>query len=578
MSGSRYRALTQISILLCLTGCSVGPKYTKPTIPTPPAYKESDGWKTAQPGDQNLRGPWWELFGDAQLNALETQVSISNQDLKAAEARFRQARAMIRVNRASQFPTITTQPTISTLRDSSHRPYFPANEAATGDFVLPFDLSYELDLWGRVRKTVAAAREEAQATAADLETASLSLHAELAMDYFELRSADAQKQLLDDTVNAYTDALRLTRNRYEGGAAPRSDFVQAQTQLETTQVADTDVAVQRAQYEHAIAIILGKPPAAFGVPSSPLNLQPPEIPIGAPSQLLERRPDIAAAERRMAEANERIGIAQAAFYPTVTLSASAGLEGTSLLNWFTWPSRFWAAGPAMAQTLFDAGRRRAASDATRAAYDETVATYSQTALTAFQQVEDNLAALRVLAQEARQQHEAVASAQESLQLFTNRYKGGVDTYLQVITAQAVTLSNQRNDVDILRRRMDASVLLIKSLGGGWNVSSLPTLTSTANRNPTANSSYNSNHPTNSDTTASSDSNPDSDSDLNLNSRSNYDYDSNRGADTRVCGVETRLDALSGRTTRHATDNAVCFPTNPWTKPSYVTMIVSAEIQ
>ena len=474
-SNRRSRALAQISIALCLTGCSLGPNYTKPAIPAPPAYKEADGWKTAQPGDQQLRGPWWQIFGDPQLNALEEQVSISNQDLKAAEARFREARAMIRVNRASEFPTITTQPGVSTLRDSAHRPFFPANEPATGDFVLPFDLSYELDLWGRVRKTVAVAREEAQATAADLETASLSLHAELAMDYFELRSADAQKQLLDDTVKAYTEALRLTKNRYEGGAAPRSDFVEAQTQLQTTQVADTDVAVQRAQYEHAIAVILGKPPAAFGLPSAPLNLQPPEIPLAAPSQLLERRPDIAAAERRVAEANERVGLARIAFYPTVTLSASAGLEGTSLLNWFNWPSRFWAAGPSLAQTLFDAGRRRAASDAALAAYDETVATYSQTALTAFQQVEDNLAALRVLAQEARQQREAVASASESVRLFTNRYKGGVDTYLQVVTAQAAMLSNQRNDVDIQRRRMDASVLLIKALGGGWNVSSLPKL-------------------------------------------------------------------------------------------------------
>ena len=384
------RGVTSL-LALGLTGCSLGPKYSQPVIQAPPAYKEIDGWKTAQPGDRQLRGAWWEIFGDPQLNALEDQIAVSNQDLKAAEARYREARAIIRVNRAAEFPTITTAPGIGTLRDSTHRPFLPANPGATGDFVLPFDFSYELDLWGRIRKTVAAAREEAQATAADLETASLSLHAELAIDYFELRSADAQTQLLDDTVKAYTDALRLTKNRYEGGAAPKSDFVQAQTQLKTTQVADTDVAVERAQYEHAIAILVGKPPAGFSLSPAPLNLQPPGIPVGAPSQLLERRPDIAAAERRVAEANERIGIARAAFYPTVTLSASAGLEGTSLLNWFTWPSRFWAAGPSMAQTLFDAGRRRAASGATLAAYDETVANYRQTALNAFQQVEDNLA-------------------------------------------------------------------------------------------------------------------------------------------------------------------------------------------
>ena len=263
----KMRVGTALLLSIWMAGCSVGPKYTKPTIPVLPAYKEADGWKTAQPADQQMRGAWWEIFGDSQLNALESQLAISNQDLKAAEARFRQARAIICVNRAAQFPTLSVAPSIATLRDSTHRPFFPANPGATSDFVLPFDFSYELDLWGRVRKTVAAAREEAQATAADLETASLSLHAELAIDYFELRSSDAQKQLLDDTVKAYTDALRLTKNRYEGGAAPRSDFVQAQTQLQTTQVADTDVGVQRAQYEHAIAILLGKAPAGFSVPS-----------------------------------------------------------------------------------------------------------------------------------------------------------------------------------------------------------------------------------------------------------------------------------------------------------------------
>lgn len=460
---------------LLLAGCTVGPKYTRPDVPAPAAYQEPlpQGWKTASPRDHGLRGAWWEIFGDARLNAFEEQVNVSNRELRSAEARFRQARAIVGVNRAAQFPTLTTQPGLTALRDSSNRPFFPANRGATGDFVLPFDLSYELDLWGRVRKTVAAAREEAQATAADLETARLSLHAELAIDYFELRSADAQKQLLDDTVKAYTDTVRLTRNRFEGGAAPKSDLAQAETQLETTQVADTDIEVERAQYEHAIAIILGRPPAGFAIPAAPLTLAPPEVPVGVPSELLERRPDIAAAERRVAEANEQIGIAKAAFYPTVTLNAAAGLEGTSLLNWLTWPSRFWAVGPSMLQTLFDAGRRRAASEAALANYDSTVANYQQTALNAFQQVEDNLAALRVLEREARQQQSAVGSARESLQLFTNRYKGGVDTYLQVIAAQTAALSSQRNDVDILRRRMNASVLLIKALGGGWNVSSLP---------------------------------------------------------------------------------------------------------
>jgi NodT family efflux transporter outer membrane factor (OMF) lipoprotein len=382
---------------------------------------------------------------------------------------------MIGYARAAYFPTISTGVGISSIGRSDNQPFrsSSSSQGSSGDFLLAFDLAYELDLWGRVRRTAAAARDEAQATAADLETVQLSLQAELALNYFELRSADAQQRLLDDTLKAYADALRLTVNRFEGGAAPKSDVAQAQTQLETTRVQATDIAVQRAQFEHAIAILIGQPPAAFSLPPAPLNLQPPPIPVGLPSQQLERRPDIAAAERRVAEANEQIGIARAAYFPTVVLGASAGFEGTSLSNWLNWPSLLWAVGASMTQTLFDGGRRRATSEAALANYDATVATYRQTTLTAFQQVEDNLAALRVLMQEAEQQQRAVAAAQESLQLATNRYKGGVDTYLQVITAQTLALANERNAVDILRRRMDASVLLIKAIGGGWHVSTLP---------------------------------------------------------------------------------------------------------
>ena len=461
-------------LAVVMTGCMVGPKYARPSVPTAPAdgFKEVDGWKTAQPSEQVQRGPWWEMFGDPQLNTLEDQLTASNQDLKAAQARFQQARAQVRFNRAALYPTISTAPGVDSIRDSGNQPYLPTT-STTGEFILPFDLSYEVDVWGRVRRTIAASREEAQATAADLQTVSLSLHAELAYDYFELRSADAQKQLLDDTVKAYQESLQLTTNRFDGGAAPKSDVAQAQTQLQTTMVQDTDIAVQRAQFEHAIAILIGKPPAAFSLPASPLHLQPPDISAGLPSQLLERRPDIAAGERRVAEANEQIGIARAAYFPTITLSATGGLEGNSISNWFTWPSRFWAAGPSALETLFDAGRRHATSDAARANYDATVASYRETTLTALQQVEDNLAALRILELESRQQQEATASAQESLQIFTDRYIGGADPYLQVLTAQTIALQNERNDVDILRRRMDASVLLIKTLGGGWNVSQLP---------------------------------------------------------------------------------------------------------
>jgi NodT family efflux transporter outer membrane factor (OMF) lipoprotein len=470
--------------VLLLSGCMVGPKYVKPTAPLAPGFKETtdwkedDGWSIAKPEDALLRGKWWELYGDEKLNELEEQVDSSNQTLKIAEANFRQARAAIRFSRASEAPTIGTAPSISTVRDSANQPYFPTSEAnnGTGDFTLPLDLSYEIDLWGRVRRTVTASREEAQASAADLETARLSLHAEVAIDYFEIRSADAQERLLDDTANAYGEALDLTKNRFEGGAAPKSDVAQAQTQLDAARVQATDIAVQRAQYEHALAILIGKPPAAFDLPPIPLNLQPPtmpSIPVALPAQLLERRPDIAAAERRMAAANEQIGIARAAYYPTLNLAAAAGLEGSSLLNWFNWSSRFWAVGPGLSETLFDAGRRRATTESAKAGYDSAIANYRQTVLTSFQQVEDNIVVLRVLQTESTQQHDTTEAAEEALRLFQNRYAGGVDTYLQVVTSQTTALANERNDIDIMRRKFEANVLLVKALGGGWDVSTLP---------------------------------------------------------------------------------------------------------
>jgi NodT family efflux transporter outer membrane factor (OMF) lipoprotein len=474
------------SISVLLSGCTVGPKYVKPTVPVTPAFKEqppdsfkeSDIWKHAQPSDLALRGKWWEVFSEPQLNGLEEALTISNQDLKVAEARFRQARATAGFNRSAEFPTISTSPGIVNERLSANQPYFPRSSVngGTGSFILPVDLSYEVDLWGRVRRTVSASREEAQASAADLQTANLSLHAELAVDYFELRTADAQQQLLDETVKVYADALRLTRNRFEGGAAPKSDVAQAQTQLNGVRVLDTDIGVVRAQYEHAIAILVGKPPAEFNIPRAPeAVLQLPVIPVGVPATLLERRPDIAAAERRVAEANDQIGIARAAFFPSLILGGTAGFQGTSITDWFNWPSRLWAIGTQMSQTVFDAGRRRAVSEGAAANYDGTVASYRQTTLTAFQEVEDNLAALRILEKEAQEQRDTTASASESLRLFANRYEGGVDNYLQVITAQTVLLANQRNDIDILRRRIDASVLLVKAIGGGWDASQLPKL-------------------------------------------------------------------------------------------------------
>jgi NodT family efflux transporter outer membrane factor (OMF) lipoprotein len=472
--------------VLLLTGCMVGPNYRKPDAPLAPAYKETseqqagDGWKVAQPRDEALRKKWWETYDDVKLNELEDQVESANQTVKLAEANFRQARTAIRFNRSAEAPTIGTSPSIASIRTSAKQPYFPASLAndGTGDFTLPLDLSYEVDLWGRIRRSVTAAREGAQASAADLATVLLSIHAEVATDYFEVRSADAQEKLLNDTVSAYQEALELTQNRFQGGAAPKSDVAQAQTQLDAARVLATDIKVQRSQYEHALAILIGKPPAAFSLPAVPLNIQPPQlpsVPVALPAQLLERRPDIAAAERRMAASNEQIGIAQTAYYPTLNLAAVAGLEGSSLLNWFNWPSRFWAVGPGLSETLFDGGRRRATTESARAGYDASVANYRQTVLTSFQQVEDNLVVLRELSTESTQQHEATASAEESLRLFQNRYAGGVDTYLQVVTSQTTALANERNDIDLMRRRLEANVLLIKAIGGGWDISALPKL-------------------------------------------------------------------------------------------------------
>jgi NodT family efflux transporter outer membrane factor (OMF) lipoprotein len=480
----RLGLISAAALLLLTTGCMVGPKYTRPDAPIAPAFKETsewkegDGWKVAQPNDAALRGTWWELYGDTKLNELEEQVDPSNQTLKEAEANFRQARAAIRFNRAAEAPTIGVAPSISGVRASANGPYTSPSliNNGTGDFTLPVDLSYEVDLWGRIRRTVTASKEQAQASAADLDTVRLSLHAEVAIDYFEVRNADAQKQLLDDTVKAYSDALQLTQYRFEGGAAPRADVAQAQTQLDQTRVQASDIMVQRAQYEHALAVLIGKPPAEFHLPPIPINVQAPvlpDIPVTLPAQLLERRPDIAEAERRMAAANEQIGIAKAAYYPTLNIAAIAGLEGTSVLNWFEWPSRFWAVGPTLSETLFDAGRRRATTESALAAYDGNVANYRQTVLNAYQQVEDNLVALHILNTESTQQHSATASAEESLKLSQNRYAGGVDTYLQVVIWQTTALTNERNDIDIMRRRLEANILLIKALGGGWDTSQLP---------------------------------------------------------------------------------------------------------
>ena len=478
----RLRAAAAVATFALTSACTVGPDYVKPTTPTAEAYKEAppvasaDGsvWNPAAPADQAGLGKWWEAYNDPTLNALEEQVTSANQSLKISEARFRQARALIGVSRAAEFPSLTALPGIASINTSDNKPY-PSTSHTTGDFILPLDASYEVDLWGRIGRNVTAAGDEAQASAADLQTANLSLHAELAIDYFNLRSADSQKQLLDDSAKAFADAFQLTTNRVNGGAAPESDAAQAKTQLDTTRVQATDITVQRAQFDHAIAVLTGKSPSAFSLAPAPLALKQPSIPVGLPSELLQRRPDIAAAERRVAEANEQIGIATAAYYPSLLLSPMVGFEGHNAADWFNWPSLLWSVGFTMSQTIFDGGRHDALTEAARASYDANVATYRQVTLSAFQQVEDDLATLRILQQEAQQQDAAVASAQYSLQLFTNRYVGGRDTYLQVITAQTIALGNERNQTEILRRRMEASVQLIKALGGGWDAGTLPSL-------------------------------------------------------------------------------------------------------
>lgn len=460
---------------LLLGGCTVGPKYVRPAADVPADFKENADWKQAQPADARVKGKWWEVYQDSQLNSLEEKVDVSNQSLKAAQAQFLEARAALRITRSGLFPTVTANPVISRDRVSANRPL-----AVTGgttnysDFQFPaVDASYEADVWGRVRRTVEASRSEAQASAADLASVGLSLHAELAMDYFQLRGLDAQKQLLDSTVQSYQKALDLTQSRYTGGLASAVDVAQAQTQLETARAQSIDVEVQRAAFEHAIAVLIGQPAAKFSLSALPLSTPPPPIPPGLPSDLLERRPDISAAERRMQEANAQIGVAKAAYYPTITLSGGGGFESIALGTLFQGPSGLWSVGGAAAETLFDAGRRRGVSEQAKAAYDQSVDNYRQTVLTAFQEVEDNLAALRILQDEAQTEEVAVAAAQHSVDLSLTRYKGGVTNYLEVTTAQSAALTDEVTAVTILTRRMTASVLLIKAIGGGWNVSQIP---------------------------------------------------------------------------------------------------------
>ena len=459
---------------LAVAGCAVGPKYVRPAAEVPAEYKETGDWKTAQPNDQNLGGSWWEIFQDPQLNTLEKQINVSNQNLKAAEAVYTQSRALLRYDRAAFYPAINGGAAATRNRISNNRPPSLSTDGVTySDFQIPLELSYEVDVWGRVRKTVEAQRGQAQASAADLATVNLSLHAQLALFYFQARSLDAQEQLLNSTVEQYQQALELTESRFKGGVASEVEVQQASTQLETTRAQAIDVGVLRSQFEHAIATLIGKPPASFTLPPLPLTAPPPAIPAQLPSELLERRPDIAAAERRMASANAQIGVAKAAYYPVLSLNAVGGFESGVITTLLSGPSIFWSAGASAAAPIFDAGRRRANLDQARAAYDETVANYRQTVLTGFQQVEDNLAGLRILEKEADTQQRAVIASQKYLELALTRYRGGITSYLEVTTAQSAALVDEVTAVNILGRRLNSAVLLIQALGGGWDRSALP---------------------------------------------------------------------------------------------------------
>jgi NodT family efflux transporter outer membrane factor (OMF) lipoprotein len=465
-------ALPASALGALLAACSFAPAYKAPpdTGTAPAVYKEIGDWKQAQPVDAQPRGAWWTQFNDAQLNALEDQVSSANQDLKAAVARLQEARAQAGIARADLFPTLTLGPSLTRQRVSTNGPHYsPGAEPSYNDFLLEADLSYEIDVWGRVRNTLSAANATAQASAADLVTLDLSTHAELATDYFSLRGADNQQALLDQTVADYTKALELEQHLYDGGAAALSDLVQAQAQLETAITQAADVRLQRAQLEHAIAVLIGQPASSFHLDAMPLpaELGPPGVDPGLPSALLERRPDVAAAERRVFAANANVGVARAAYFPVFSLTASAGYDSTHSSNWIQAPSNIWSVGPSALLTVFDAGRHASQSAQAHAAYDEQVADYRGSVLNAYREVEDNIAALRQLEQETTSQAAAVTASQKALQQAQYRYKGGIVTYLEVVTTENAALQAELSAANIQTRRLNAAVLLVKALGGGW---------------------------------------------------------------------------------------------------------------
>jgi NodT family efflux transporter outer membrane factor (OMF) lipoprotein len=483
-------ATSLMASLLCLQGCTVGPKYVRPTVQAPPAFKESapqqssDGtlWKPANPQDAALRSNWWEIYQEPELNALEEKLNNANQNIAQSYQNFMAARAQVRQARASYSPTVTTTPAYTRARTSVNQlsgVSLGSTNLNSNEFDLPFDVSWEPDVWGRIRNTVREYANAAQASAADLANERLTEQANLAVDYFELRGQDAQIDLYEKTIEAYRRSLELTRTLGSTGIDSEQAVAQAETNLKTDEAAATNLGISRAQYEHAIALLIGEPASTFSLPHRPLTTLPPAIPIGLPSDLLQRRPDIAAAERTMSQANALIGVETAAFYPSFSITANGGFESSTVGSWLTWPSRFFSIGPSASETLFDAGLRRATVAQYTAQYNADVAAYRQTVLTAFQQTEDYIAAERILSQQIQQQNEAIAAAQRYLDMENIRYKTGVDPYLDVATAETSLLTNQQTEVNLRIEQMTSNVQLIEALGGGWDVSQLPSVKNVA---------------------------------------------------------------------------------------------------
>ncbi|HMG86968.1 MAG TPA: efflux transporter outer membrane subunit [Terracidiphilus sp.] len=500
MAPSRYRrrerqALNERLLVGCLlglvallAGCKVGPNYQRPDTLAPPDYKEGGSagavvpptnpaggtWKPASPSDGMLRGKWWEAYQDPQLNALEEQIAPQNQNLRAASEAYLSARDQVRVARADFYPTLSVTPAASRDQVSSHRPLIVnSTQTAYSDFQLEGQASWEPDLWGRVRRNVEAAHENAQASAADLANVDLSLHAELALDYFELRGLDSDARLLTKAVSDFQNQLDLNQKLVKGGLATEVVVAQALTQLETTRAQLVDVNEARNEFEHAIATLINKEARDVSLAPTPLDLALPKIPVGVPSQLIERRPDIAAVERRTAAANAQIGIAISAFYPNVVLGGGGGFESTNVGTLIQGPSALWSLGAQATELLFDAGKRHAITDQARHNYEAEASTYRATVLGAFNEVEDRMSDLRVLEEESVTEQRAVAAAQHSLDLSNQRYKGGATSYLEVLIADNTLLTNQRTSTDLVTRQFAASVGLVRALGGGWDVTQLP---------------------------------------------------------------------------------------------------------